>query len=81
MILANSSNLIITFITSNERIPIISESDYFSRDSYHSIHSTTFDEFQRDDQDEIVDLIDVTLDDNSGSGGSGKANDDGILYF
>lgn len=89
MMVANSSNLIITFKPANQRTLTSPRRGSFSRTSqvssgsHHTNHTNTSDELEQEDQDEIVDLTGVTLDDNAGSGGgvSGSANGDGVLHL
>ncbi|KAI8128243.1 hypothetical protein FF38_08578 [Lucilia cuprina] len=88
MMVANSSNLIITFKPANQRTLSSPRRGSFSRTSqlssgsHHTNHTNTSDELEQDDQDEIVDLTGVTLDDNTGSGGGGSsANGDGVLHL
>lgn len=72
MMVANSSNLIITFKPANQRTLTSPRRGSFSRTSqlssgsHHTNHTNTSDELEQDDQDEIVDLTGVTLDDNPG---------------
>lgn len=88
MMVANSSNLIITFKPANQRTSLasprrgsFSRTSQLSSGSHHTNHTNTSDELEQDDQDEIVDLTGVTLDDNTGSGGGGSANGDGVLHL
>lgn len=70
---ANSSNLIITFKPANQRTLTSPRRGSFSRTSqlssgsHHTNHTNTSDELEQDDQDEIVDLTGITLDDNAGA--------------
>lgn len=73
MMVANSSNLIITFKPANQRTLTSPRRGSFSRTSqlssgsHHTNHTNTSDELEQDDQDEIVDLTGITLDDNAGA--------------
>jgi partitioning defective protein 6 len=94
MMVANSSNLIITVKPANQRALAPPRRGSFSRTSqlssgsHQSTHSaaTTGSDDDRYDQDEIVDLTGGNLDDStslhlttSGSGTAGK--DEGILHL
>ncbi|XP_055914779.1 partitioning defective 6 homolog gamma [Eupeodes corollae] len=69
MMVANSSNLIITVKPANQRTLTTPRRGSFSRNSqlssgsHQTNHTNTSDEIEQDDQDEIVDLTGVTLDD------------------
>ncbi|XP_073833864.1 partitioning defective protein 6 [Musca autumnalis] len=69
MMVANSSNLIITFKPANQRTLTSPRRGSFSRTSqlssgsHHTNHTNTSDELDQDDQDEIVDMTGITLDD------------------
>ncbi|XP_037937809.1 partitioning defective 6 homolog gamma [Teleopsis dalmanni] len=71
MMVANSSNLIITVKPANQRNLTSPRRGSFSRTSqlssgsHHTNHTNTSDEVEQDDQDEIVDLTGVTLDDHT----------------
>lgn len=75
MMVANSSNLIITFKPANQRTLTSPRRGSFSRTSqlssgsHHTNHTNTSDEQEQDDQDEVVDLTGITLDDNTIKGG------------
>lgn len=85
MMVANSSNLIITVKPANQRTLAAPRRGSFSRvsqlsggsqQSHHTNHTNTSDENQDDDQDEVVDLTGVTLDESS------LINQkDGVLHF
>lgn len=70
MMVANSSNLIITVKPANQRTLTSPRRGSFSRTSqlssgsHHTNNTNTSDEIEQDDQDEIVDLTGVTLDDH-----------------
>ncbi|XP_068139692.1 partitioning defective protein 6 [Drosophila tropicalis] len=70
MMVANSSNLIITVKPANQRTLTSTHRGSFSRNSqlssgsHHTNHTNTSDEIEHDDQDDIVDLTGVTLDDS-----------------
>ncbi len=73
MMVANSSNLIITVKPANQRTLATPRRGSFSRNSQvssgsqqsqHTNNTNTSDEIDQDDQDEVVDLT-GTLDDNS----------------
>ncbi|KAI9589682.1 partitioning defective 6 homolog gamma [Glossina fuscipes] len=72
MMVANSSNLIITFKPANQRTLTSPRRGSFSRTSqlssgsHQTNHTNTSDELEQDEQDEILDLTGVTLDDNAG---------------
>lgn len=69
MMVANSSNLIITFKPANQRTLTSPRRGSFSRTSqlssgsHHTNHTNTSDELDQDDQDEVVDMTGITLDD------------------
>ena len=71
MMVANSSNLIITVKPANQRTLTEPRRGSFSRNSqlssgsHHTNQTNTSDEIEQDDQDEVVDLTGVTLDDHS----------------
>lgn len=77
MMVANSSNLIITFKPANQRTLTsprrgsLSRTSQLSGGSHHTNQTNTSDELEPDEQDEIVDLTGVTLDENIGSTNSG----------
>lgn len=82
MMVANSSNLIITVKPANQRTLTSTHRGSFSRNSqlssgsHHTNHTNTSDELEHDDQDDIVDLTGVTLDESptatgNGAGGTG----------
>lgn len=77
MMVANSSNLIITFKPANQRTLTsprrgsLSRTSQLSGGSHHTNQSNTSDELEPDEQDEIVDLTGITLDENTGNSGSG----------
>ena len=79
MMMANSSDLIITFKPTNQDTLTfmphrsVSHTSQLSNCSNHINHNNTSHEVEHDDQDEIVDL---TL-----SGDGGSANRDGVLHF
>jgi partitioning defective protein 6 len=94
MMVANSSNLIITVKPANQRTLAPPRRGSFSRTSqlssgsHHSTHSaaTTGSDDDRYDQDEIVDLTGGNLDDSASlhlmTGGSGTADKDGgVLHL
>lgn len=82
MMVANSSNLIITFKPANQRTLTsprrgsLSRTSQLSGGSHHTNQTNTSEDLEPDEQDEIVDLTGVTLDENTGStnNGSGCAN-------
>ncbi|XP_011180007.2 partitioning defective protein 6 [Zeugodacus cucurbitae] len=71
MMVANSSNLIITVKPANQRTLTSPRRGSFSRNSqlssgsHHTNQTNTSDENEQDEQDEIVDLTGVTLDDHN----------------
>lgn len=77
MMVANSSNLIITVKPANQRTLTSTHRGSFSRNSqlssgsHHTNHTNTSDELEHEDQDDIVDLTGVTLDESPTSGGVG----------
>lgn len=79
MMVANSSNLIITVKPANQRTLASPRRGSFSRNSQLSSGSqqtsntNTSDEIEQDDQDEIVDLTGVTLED--------YPSKDGVLHL
>ena len=85
MMVANSSNLIITVKPANQRTLAAPRRGSFSRNSqvssgsHHSQqtnNTNTSEENDQDDQDEVVDLTGVTLEDNN------LINQkDGVLHF
>lgn len=93
MMVANSSNLIITVKPANQRTLAPPRRGSFSRTSqlssgsHHSTHSatTTGSDDDRYDQDEIVDLTGGNIDDSASvhlTSGSGPADkDDGVLHL
>lgn len=74
MMVANSSNLIITVKPANQRTLTSTHRGSFSRNSqlssgsHHTNNTNTSDEIEHDDQDDIVDLTGVTLDESPTSG-------------
>ncbi|KAM8720877.1 hypothetical protein ACLKA7_006855 [Drosophila subpalustris] len=74
MMVANSSNLIITVKPANQRTLTSTHRGSFSRNSqlssgsHHTNHTNTSDELEHDDQDDIVDLTGVTLDESPTTG-------------
>ncbi|XP_023161965.1 partitioning defective protein 6 [Drosophila hydei] len=85
MMVANSSNLIITVKPANQRTLTSTHRGSFSRNSqlssgsHHTNHTNTSDELEHDDQDDIVDLTGVTLDESpiGGNGGGAAATSAG----
>lgn len=71
MMVANSSNLIITVKPANQRTLTSPRRGSFSRNSqlsngsHQTNHTNTSDEIEQDDQDEVVDLTGVTLEDHA----------------
>lgn len=74
MMVANSSNLIITVKPANQRTLAAPRRGSFSRNSQvssgsqqsqHTNNTNTSDEIDNDDQDEVVDLTGITLEENS----------------
>ncbi|KAL4716503.1 hypothetical protein ACJJTC_015931 [Scirpophaga incertulas] len=85
MMVANSSNLIITVRPANQRAPALVAPDNASRHSHPSSEHDE-DRFDQDEQDEIVDLTAVTLEDQPEPSGtfphSIPAQDDGqVLHL
>ncbi|SPP78697.1 partitioning defective protein 6 [Drosophila guanche] len=81
MMVANSSNLIITVKPANQRTLTSTHRGSFSRNSqlssgsHHTNHTNTSDEIEHDDQDDIVDLTGVTLDESpTGTSSTGSHN-------
>ncbi|KAH8419739.1 hypothetical protein KR009_002005 [Drosophila setifemur] len=79
MMVANSSNLIITVKPANQRTLTSTHRGSFSRNSqlssgsHHTNNTNTSDEIEHEDQDDIVDLTGVTLDESPTSS-SGNHN-------
>lgn len=74
MMVANSSNLIITVKPANQRTLATPRRGSFSRNSQvssgsqqsqHTNNTNTSDEIDQDDQDEVVDLTGFTLEENN----------------
>lgn len=74
MMVANSSNLIITVKPANQRTLATPRRGSFSRNSQvssgsqqsqHTNNTNTSDEIDQDDQDEVVDLTSFTLEENN----------------
>lgn len=71
MMVANSSNLIITVKPANQRTLTSPRRGSFSRNSqlssgsHHTNQTNTSDENEQDEQDEVVDLTGITLDDHN----------------
>lgn len=83
MMVANSSNLIITVKPANQRTLTSTHRGSFSRNSqlssgsHHTNHTNTSDELEHDDQDDIVDLTGVTLDESPTGTGAGTGTGGG----
>lgn len=84
MMVANSSNLIITVKPANQRTLATPRRGSFSRNSQlssgsqHTNHTNTSEENDNDDQDEVVDLTTgINLEDNN----SLVVNQNGVLHL
>lgn len=84
MMVANSSNLIITVKPANQRTTMTPRRGSFSRNSQlssgsqHTNNTNTSDENDHDDQDEVVDLTTgINLEDNN----SLVVNQNGVLHL
>jgi len=91
MMVANSSNLIITVKPANQRTLATPRRGSFSRNSqlssgshqsHHTNNTNTSDENDHDDQDEVVDLTTgMNLDDNNTNNNNLVVNQNGVLHL
>lgn len=90
MMVANSSNLIITVKPANQRTLAQPRRGSFSRNSQlsggsqHTNHTNTSEEADQDDQDDQDDIIDLTgmiTTDSNPYSSQGKGSQDGFLHL